>query len=102
VDDKSEKLFDELEATLRDLPDDRREQIMGKLEGKTTFRVPEVAELLDMSETTIRRKLRAGDIPGVKLNGGWRVSRAELERWWREKGGGALFSDTEDSEGSEG
>lgn len=104
VNDRSKQLFDELEATLRDLPDERREKIMDKLEGKTTFRVPEVAELLDMSEATVRRKLRAGDIPGVKLNKSWRVSRAELENWWRDKGGGDLFPDTDqkDSEDSEG
>jgi excisionase family DNA binding protein len=101
VDERSKQLFDELEATLRDLPDDRREQIMAKLECKTTFRVPEVADLLDMSETTVRRKLRAGDLPGVKLDKSWRVSRAELARWWREKGGGELFDQDLEGGGDE-
>jgi excisionase family DNA binding protein len=98
VDERSKHLFDELEATLRDLPDDRRTQIMEKLEGKTTFRVPEVADLLDVSETTVRRKLRAGDLPGVKLDKSWRISRAELARWWREQGGGELFDDDNNDE----
>lgn len=93
MNERSKRLFDELEETLRDLPDDRRTQIMEKLEGKTTFRVSEVADLLDMSETTVRRKLRAGDLPGVKLDKSWRVSRADLARWWREQGGGELYAD---------
>jgi len=85
--------MDALEAEMRRLDDDRTEGLMDKLEGKTSFRVPEVAELLDYSEETIRRKLRSGDLPGVKLGKSWRVSREALEEWWREEGGGELFAE---------
>jgi len=87
--------MDALEAEMRRLDDDRTEGLMDKLEGKTSFRVSEVAELLDYSEETIRRKLRSGDLPGVKLGKSWRVSREALEEWWREEGGGELFAEEE-------
>jgi excisionase family DNA binding protein len=47
--------------------------------------VKEVAHLLDLSEVSVRRKIRAGQIPGVFQLGGpgnaIRVLEDELERW---------------------
>ena len=49
---------------------------------------------LGVSEATIRRRIRAGDIPAVRLGGprtSLRVSRRELEAW--------LWSTTPEQEG---
>jgi excisionase family DNA binding protein len=47
--------------------------------------VKEVAHLLDLSEVSVRRKIRAGQIPGVFQLGGpgnaIRILEDELERW---------------------
>jgi excisionase family DNA binding protein len=47
--------------------------------------VKEVAYLLDLSEVSVRRKIRAGQIPGVFQLGGpgnaIRILEDELERW---------------------
>jgi excisionase family DNA binding protein len=47
--------------------------------------VKEVAHLLDLSEVSVRRKIRAGQIPGVFQLGGpgnaIRILEGELERW---------------------
>jgi len=95
VSDTSDKL-DRLADLLGDLPDDRTEKLLAKLEATSTFRVEEVAALLDVSERTVRRRLRDGALPGVKVEGRWRISRADLEQWYREEGGGALFEGKED------
>jgi len=86
-------MLDSLADDIDSLPDERKDLLMGKIEGHKTFTVPEVAELLALSETTVRRKLRDGEISGVQTGNGWRVSRADLEAWWGEHGGGALFDD---------
>jgi excisionase family DNA binding protein len=59
----------------------------------------EVAELLKVHVETVRRAVRAGELkaaaPGLGKGKGsdLRVSRIELARWWRAKGGGELFAD---------
>lgn len=40
----------------------------------------EVGVLLGLSEATIRRRLRDGTLPAVKIGGVWRVRRADLDR----------------------
>jgi excisionase family DNA binding protein len=72
------------------------------------FTLHEVAEFLKVHVETVRRAVRAGELkaaaPGVGGRGkgaDLRVSRIELARWWRARGGGDLFADTT-GEGSEG
>ncbi len=52
--------------------------------------VDETAELLRLGESTVRRKIRTGQIPAVRLashgRGTVRVPRDELEAWLRRKG----------------
>jgi len=46
--------------------------------------VSEVAAMLTCSEPTVRRRIRAGDLPAVQLGGAGsavRVPRAALEAW---------------------
>ena len=69
------------------------------MEQQQVYTLQEVAELLKMHVETVRRAVRAGELkaaaPGVGHGKGadQRVSRVELSRWWRAKGGGDLFSD---------
>lgn len=45
------------------------------------LKIKDVAELLNVSETTIRRWLFDGKIPAYKLNRQYRFSRIEIENW---------------------
>lgn len=45
------------------------------------LKIKDVAELLNISETTIRRMLKNGEIPAYKLNSQYRFSRNEIEAW---------------------
>jgi len=80
------------------LDNKRKQQTMDESEDDSmrTLTVSEVAELLALAEQTIRRKLRAGEIPGVQTGKGWRISRADLEEWWGEQGGETLFDDDDE------
>ncbi len=45
------------------------------------LKIKDVAELLSVSETTIRRWLVNGKIPAYRINGQYRFSRIEIEDW---------------------
>jgi nitrogen PTS system EIIA component len=45
------------------------------------LKIKDVAELLNVSETTIRRWLVEGKIPAYRLNRQYRFARAEIEDW---------------------
>ncbi|MFA6502546.1 MAG: helix-turn-helix domain-containing protein, partial [Parachlamydiales bacterium] len=45
------------------------------------LKIKDVAELLNVSETTIRRWLADGKIPAYRLNHQFRFSRTEIENW---------------------
>ena len=45
------------------------------------LKIKDVAELLNVSETTIRRWLVDGKIPAYRINGQYRFSRIEIEDW---------------------
>jgi PTS system nitrogen regulatory IIA component len=45
------------------------------------LKIKDVAELLNVSETTIRRWLAEGKIPAYRLNHQFRFSRTEIENW---------------------
>ncbi len=45
------------------------------------LKIKDVAELLNVSETTIRRWLSGGKIPAYRLNHQYRFSRIEIEKW---------------------
>ena len=45
------------------------------------LKIKDVAELLSVSETTIRRWLAEGKIPAYRLNHQYRFSRIEIENW---------------------
>lgn len=45
------------------------------------LKIKDVAELLNVSETTIRRWLTEGKIPAYRMNHQYRFSRIEIENW---------------------
>jgi excisionase family DNA binding protein len=49
------------------------------------LRVPEVAERLRCTDEVVRRKIRSGELPGLRLGSGrrapLRVERGELDAW---------------------
>ena len=45
------------------------------------FTVDEVVETLRVNPQTIRRYLRSGKLSGVKLQGSWRISDADLQNF---------------------
>ena len=61
---------------------------------KTTFTLAEAAELLSCHTETLRRAIKAGGLRAAKLGKGYRISKTDLEDFWKRKGGGALFEGT--------
>jgi excisionase family DNA binding protein len=59
---------------------------------RVTYSVPEVAQMINKHPLTIRRAIASGEL---KASGGgkthYRISRTDLEAWWRARGGGALL-----------
>ena len=51
--------------------------------GERFLRLPEVAEILDVTESQVYAMVRSGDLVGVKLGakGHWRVERDALEAY---------------------
>ena len=62
---------------------------------KQTYTLGEAADLLSCHKETIRRAIKDGELKAVKLGRGYRVSRVDLEEFWANKGGGALFEKVE-------
>lgn len=57
--------------------------------------VRQLQELLGVDRVTIYRLLDAGKLPGFKVGGQWRFSRAEIEAWLARQRGGAAGGGTE-------
>jgi len=57
-----------------------------EMELGSVLTVTEVAEILRMNSTTIYRLVKNGSIPGVKIGGNWRISKASLDLWLSAKG----------------
>lgn len=49
------------------------------------LKIKDVAELLSVSETTVRRLITDGKIPAYKLNRQYRFSKIEVENWMMEQ-----------------
>lgn len=62
---------------------------------KTTFTLAEAAELLRCHKETLRRAILDGGLQAARLGRGYRISRADLQRFWTERGGGELFDTRE-------
>jgi excisionase family DNA binding protein len=47
--------------------------------------VPQVAELLQLSEKTVYRLAQRGELPGFKAGGSWRFRRTDIDAWAAEQ-----------------
>jgi excisionase family DNA binding protein len=45
--------------------------------------IEEVADLLRISDRTVRRLLAANELPGFKVGGTWRFRREDINAWIR-------------------
>ncbi len=65
------------------------------------LKIKDVAELLNVSETTIRRWLSDGKIPAYRINHQYRFSRIEIENWMMRcklklsESGSSVFNETQ-------
>ena len=63
-----------------------------------TYSLAEAAELVGRSTRTLRRAIDAEELLAARqASGSIRISRAELAKWWRLRGGGDLFGPSEPS-----
>ena len=61
---------------------------------QNTYSLAEAAELVGYSTRTLRRAIDAGELLAARqAAGSIRISRAELAKWWRNRGGGELFEE---------
>lgn len=62
---------------------------------KTTYTLAEAAQLLRCHKETLRKAILDGTLQAAKLGRSYRVSRADLQKFWAECGGGELFDRNE-------
>ena len=43
--------------------------------------IPDVAEFCRVSERTVRRWIKAGELPAIRLGRQWRIAKKDLERF---------------------
>jgi excisionase family DNA binding protein len=48
---------------------------------RRAYRVPEVAELLAVSEKSVRARIKTGDLPAFRIGREYRIPPEELELW---------------------
>lgn len=67
----------------------------GKPMEKEVYSAREAAELLGMTPVTLKREIRKGNLKAAKLARDWRISKVDLEDYYRKSGGGELFQKNE-------
>lgn len=58
--------------------------------------IPQVADLLPFSEKTVRRMVKARELPAAKIRGKWVLRRRDIETWFSKAL--TLADTTEDNE----
>ena len=72
------------------------EDIMAMLQDKPIYDLEELADAFGVHPETLRRHVRQGKLKAVRLGKFYKVSKPDLEVYWRTMGGGRLFpEDTE-------
>ena len=94
------KRLDELAKRIKAQPPDRQEQLMAEIQAELqmAYTPAEVATMCAVHPETVRRWIRSGDLLALSIGRDWRISKVELARFWRRRGGGELFSDTDTDE----
>jgi excisionase family DNA binding protein len=65
------------------------DSLISRLDQRETVSLMEAARILGISDDTLRRYARDGDIPGgfqTRKGKRWRFRRKELEAWWQKVG----------------
>lgn len=57
------------------------------------FTIEKAAALLECHPETVRREIREGRLKAARIGRDYRISRHQLEEYWRAQGGGQLFED---------
>ncbi|MDA8307501.1 MAG: helix-turn-helix domain-containing protein [Deltaproteobacteria bacterium] len=65
--------------------------VKGVLMDKEIFTVKEVAQIFRVDEETIRRAIRKNRLKAAKVGRDFRISRADLEEYYQDEGGGNLW-----------
>lgn len=80
---------------IREIMNDRPETT--RANRQVTYSLQGAADVVGYSTSTLRRAIQAGEIKAAGGGRGepYRISGVELERWWKNKGGGDLFPETE-------
>ena len=80
----------------RSMDDETLEEVMR--EGKhiqEIYTPTEMAELLGTHRETILRAIRKGEIQAAKIGKQYKITKAEVDRYFQSKGGSPLFEDEE-------
>jgi excisionase family DNA binding protein len=59
---------------------------------KETYTVKEAAEILSCNPETVRRAIRANELKAARLGSDYRISKRDLDTYYRALGGGALYA----------
>jgi excisionase family DNA binding protein len=61
------------------------------------FTIEKAAALLECHPETVRREIRDGKLKAARIGRDYRISRHQLEEYWRAQGGGQLFEDEQEA-----
>lgn len=89
-------LLDRIARNLRALPEARTEALFDMMEANMypeTYTVKEAAEILKIAAYEVRKYCREGSIKAYKMGRNYRISRVELANFFRDNGGGELFTE---------
>lgn len=60
------------------------------------FTVDEITKILKISRNTVIRLIEAGEIRAARIGRAYRISKADLQAYYRASGGGELFESVGD------
>lgn len=66
---------------------------MAEDENRATVTTRELANDVDRKPQTVQKWIREGYIKAVRLGHEYRIAKADVNAWWRSRGGGLLYPD---------
>lgn len=90
--------LDRLAERINALPPERSETLLYEMEKEImteqmAFSLDEVSKILGCHKETVRRAIKSGNLKAGKIGKDYRVSKADLQAFYTERGGGVLFED---------